>query len=154
LNEICHEASRLHHSGQCAFRPGRFVQIGGSAIDVFPCEQSFGFPADTILSALQKRESLGSTGIGQGIAIPHTRISGIEKPIGVLARLEKPIDFESIDDMPVDIVLVLLTPDQESNKHLNVLACVARKLRSPVALEQMRAAKDAQSLYARFVAEP
>jgi nitrogen PTS system EIIA component len=113
-----------------------------------------GFPADTILSALQKRESLGSTGIGQGIAIPHTRISGIEKPIGVLARLEKPIDFESIDDMPVDIVLVLLTPDQESNKHLNVLACVARKLRSPVALEQMRAAKDAQSLYARFVAEP
>lgn len=113
-----------------------------------------GVPADTILAALQKRESLGSTGIGQGIAIPHTRLGRIAKPIGLLARLKKPIDFESIDDMPVDIVFVLLTPDEEPNKHLNVLACFARKLRSPGAVQEMRAAKDAQSLYARFVAEP
>ncbi len=113
-----------------------------------------GVPVEIILNALQRRESLGSTGIGQGIAIPHTRIGGIEKPIGLLARLKKPIDFESIDDMPVDIVFVLLTPDQEPNRHLNVLACFARKLRSPGALQQMRAANDSQSLYACFVAEP
>ena len=113
-----------------------------------------GLPADTILTALQKRESLGSTGIGQGVAIPHTRVGGIEKPIGLLARLKKPIDFESIDDMPVDIIFVLLTPDEEPNRHLNVLACFSRKLRSPGVLEQMRVAKDAQSLYERFVAEP
>lgn len=79
---------------------------------------------------------------------------GIGKPAGLLATLRKPIDFDSIDDLPVDIVFVLLTPDQEPNKHLNVLAFFSRKLRSPGVLDQMRAAKDAQSLYARFVAEP
>ena len=112
-----------------------------------------GIPVESILKALQRRENLGSTGIGQGIAIPHTRIGGIEKPVGLLARLEQPIDFGSIDDMPVDIVFVLLTPDREPNIHLNVLACFARKLRSPRALEQMRSANDAQTLYTTFIEE-
>ncbi|MEK1890667.1 MAG: PTS sugar transporter subunit IIA [Phyllobacterium sp.] len=113
-----------------------------------------GLAADAILGALQKRESLGSTGIGQGIAIPHTRIGGLAKPIGLLAKLKNPIDFESIDDMPIDVVFVLLTPDEEPNKHLGVLALFARKLRSPRVLDAIRAANDAPSLYARFVAEP
>ncbi|TDQ29533.1 phosphotransferase IIA-like nitrogen-regulatory protein PtsN [Phyllobacterium brassicacearum] len=113
-----------------------------------------GLPVDAILTALQKRENLGSTGVGQGIAIPHTRIDGIEKPIGLLARMRKPIDFESIDDLPVDIIFVLLTPNRDTNKHLNVLAAFSRKLRSPGALKQMRTAKDAQSLYTLFVSLP
>jgi len=104
-------------------------------------------PADTILNALLKREKLGSTGIGQGVAIPHTRIVGIDKPFAMVARLKQPIDFDSIDDSSVDIVFLLLTP----NKHLNVLACFSRKLRSPGVLDQMRAAKDAASLYSCFV---
>ena len=108
-------------------------------------------PADTILNALLKREKLGSTGIGQGVAIPHTRIVGIDKPFAMVARLKQPIDFDSIDESPVDIVFLLLTPDEEPNKHLNVLACFSRKLRSPGVLDQMRAAKDAAPLYSCFV---
>ena len=110
-------------------------------------------PADTILSALLKREKLGSTGVGQGVALPHTRITGIGRPVAMVARLKQPIDFKSIDGQPVDIVFLLLTPDEEPNKHLNVLACFSRKLRSPGVLDQMRAAKDATSLYSCFVEE-
>ncbi len=112
-----------------------------------------GIPVDTILYALQKREKLGSTGIGQGVAIPHTRINGIDKPVALVARSKQPIDFESIDGNPVDIVFLLLTPDEEPNKHLNVLACFSRKLRTPGVLEQMRAAKSVASLYSCFVGE-
>ncbi len=110
-------------------------------------------PADTILSALLKREKLGSTGVGQGVALPHTRIAGTSRPVALVARLTQPIDFESIDGKPVDIVFLLLTPDEEPNKHLNVLACFSRKLRSPGVLDQMRAAKDATSLYSCFTEE-
>jgi nitrogen PTS system EIIA component len=110
-------------------------------------------PADTILSALLKREKLGSTGVGQGVALPHTRIAGTSRPVALVARLTQPIDFESIDGKPVDIVFLLLTPDEEPNKHLNVLACFSRKLRSPGVLDQMRAAKDAASLYSCFIEE-
>jgi PTS system nitrogen regulatory IIA component len=110
-------------------------------------------PADTIVNALLKREKLGSTGIGQGVALPHTRIAGIGRPVAMVARLKQPIDFESIDGKPVDIVFLLLTPDEEPNKHLNVLACFSRKLRSPGVLDQMRAAKDAASLYSCFIEE-
>ena len=110
-------------------------------------------PADTILNALLKREKLGSTGVGQGVALPHTRIAGINRPVAMVARLKQPIDFESIDGQPVDIVFLLLTPDEEPNKHLNVLACFSRKLRSPGVLDQMRAAKDTASLYSCFIEE-
>ena len=110
-------------------------------------------PADTILNALLKREKLGSTGVGQGVALPHTRIAGISRPVAMVARLKQPIDFESIDGKPVDIVFLLLTPDEEPNKHLNVLACFSRKLRAPGVLDQMRVAKDATSLYSCFIEE-
>lgn len=109
-----------------------------------------GVPATALLAALQKRESLGSTGIGQGVAIPHTRIEGIEKPRACLARLRKPVAFESIDDLPVDIILMLITPDVEANRHLNVLAQFTRKLRFPGVLEGMRAAGDARTLCAHL----
>ncbi|RCW81494.1 PTS sugar transporter subunit IIA [Phyllobacterium bourgognense] len=110
-------------------------------------------PADTILNALLKRENLGSTGVGQGVALPLTRIAGISRPVAMIARLKQPIDFESIDGKQVDIVFLSLTPDEEPNKHLNVLACVSRKLRAPGVLDQMRAAKDAASLYSCFIEE-
>jgi nitrogen PTS system EIIA component len=102
---------------------------------------------DRILEALRTRERLGSTGIGLGVAIPHTRIAGLEEPVAILARLQKPIEFDAIDDLPVDIILLLLTPDQECNKHLSVLACFSRKLRTPGVLERMRAADNPQVLY-------
>ena len=112
-----------------------------------------GLPADAILNVLQRRESLGSTGIGNGIAIPHARISGIGKPIGFLARLLKPIDYDSIDDLPVDIIFALLTPDEETNKHLNVLAHIAKKLRSPAVVAKLRAARSGRLLRDSLVAD-
>lgn len=110
-------------------------------------------PADAIFDALYKREKLGSTGIGEGVAIPHTRILEITKSTGLLLRLKTPIDFESIDNRPVDIIFVLLTSEQEQSQHLNILACVARRLRSPKVLERMRAADGAQALYDCFIAD-
>jgi len=106
-----------------------------------------------IFQALQSREKLGSTGIGEGIAIPHTRMAGIEKPFSLLARLSKSVEFESIDDVPVDLVFVLLLPVNSATDHLNTLACSARQLRAPEILRKLRQAKDARQLYAAITAE-
>ncbi|THK34914.1 PTS sugar transporter subunit IIA [Ensifer sp. MPMI2T] len=92
-------------------------------------EAALGIGASEILLALNNREQLGSTGIGLGIAIPHAPVPGVESPFFLIIRLKKLIDFEAVDDAPVDIVCLLLTPVEGSQ--LNVLAHLARKLRSP-----------------------
>ena len=101
-----------------------------------------------ILDALQAREALGSTGVGQGIAVPHARIAGLPDFFGLFARLERPIDFTAIDQRPVDLVFLLLIPDQAGNDHLAALACVSRRLRDRAAAAQLRAAKTDAELYA------
>lgn len=108
-------------------------------------------PADVIASELLKREDLGSTGTGNGIAIPHARIANVTKPLGLLARLKPPIDFEAIDARPVDIVFVLLMPATAAAGQLGALASVARKLREPESLAQLRRARNAAELYAAIV---
>jgi PTS system nitrogen regulatory IIA component len=100
-----------------------------------------------ILDALQTREALGSTGIGQGIAMPHARIAGLHHFFGLFARLEGPIDFTAIDERPVDLVFLLLIPDQAGNDHLAALACVSRRLRDREAAAQLRAAKTDAEIY-------
>jgi PTS system nitrogen regulatory IIA component len=116
-------------------------------------EAALAIPASVILDALLRRENLGSTGVGEGVAIPHAPVPGLAKPFGLLARLGKPVDFESIDDMPVDIVIVLLTPSHPARDHLNMLACAARHLRSPTVLHGIRAAKTVEQLYAAIATE-
>jgi PTS system nitrogen regulatory IIA component len=92
-----------------------------------------------ILDALQTREALGSTGVGQGIALPHARIPGLPQIFGLFVRLERPIDFDAIDKEPVDLVFLLLTPAQSSgNEHLAALAAVARHLRDRNLAAQLR----------------
>ena len=103
---------------------------------------------DDILSALLKRETLGSTGMGNGVAIPHARFPGIEKPFGMVARLKQPIDFDAIDGQPVDVVFLLLLPAASEGEQLGALACVARKLRTADDLVRLRRAKTASELYA------
>jgi len=115
--------------------------------------QALGLDEALILQALQSREKLGSTGIGEGIAIPHTRIAGVAKPFALLARLSKSVEFESIDDVPVDLVFVLLLPVNSASDHLNTLACSARQLRAPEILRKLRHAKDARGLYAAITAD-
>jgi PTS system nitrogen regulatory IIA component len=101
----------------------------------------------TVLDALEAREALGSTGVGQGIAVPHARIGGLHDFFGLFARLDRPIDFTAIDERPVDLVFLLLTPDEAGNDHLAALACVSRRLRDHDAAAQLRAAKTGAELY-------
>lgn len=92
--------------------------------------RQLGIGEAAIFSALDNREKLGSTGIGEGIAIPHAAIPDMKKPFALFVRLSKPIDFEAIDESPVDIIAVLLVPVEKSSTKLNLLAGLARILRS------------------------
>jgi PTS system nitrogen regulatory IIA component len=107
-----------------------------------------GMPVETIASCLLKREDLGSTGIGRGVAIPHARLPDLQRPFGLLAKLKQPIEFDAIDGQPVDVVFVLLLPAAEENEALAALALVARTLRSPENLARLRAAKTTSDLFA------
>lgn len=106
-----------------------------------------GIDAAEILLALRNREKLGSTGIGAGIAIPHTPLKGLVSPFGLVARLKHPIEFEAIDEMPVDIVCLVLTPPEAEPGHLSLLSRIARKLRSAHALDRIRSATTSEQLY-------
>jgi nitrogen PTS system EIIA component len=101
----------------------------------------------SILSELSKREQLGSTGMGGGIAIPHARFAQIGKPFGMLLRLKRPIDFEAVDEKPVDTVMLLLLPDEPAGARLGALACIARKLRDPAVTAALRRARDGAEIY-------
>jgi PTS system nitrogen regulatory IIA component len=114
---------------------------------------ALGVAGSVIFEALQRRENLGSTGVGEGVAIPHTPVPGLDRSFGCLARLRKPVAFDAIDGLPVDIVVVLLAPADGRKDHLNVLACVARRLRTPEALQAIRSARTNEDLYAALVSE-
>jgi PTS system nitrogen regulatory IIA component len=102
---------------------------------------------------LLKREALGSTGTGEGVAIPHARIPDLKKPFGTLVRLRHAIDFDAIDGKPVDIVFLLLLPQSQGDP-LNALASVARRLRDPEAVRRLRNAADAAELYRAIESAP
>jgi len=107
--------------------------------------------ADRIASELRKREDLGSTGTGGGVAIPHARMAEVKKPFGLAVRLRQPIDFDAIDGKPVDVVFLLLLPAAAAGEQLNALASVARKLRDPASLRRLRRAADGAALYGAMV---
>ena len=109
---------------------------------------SLGLSADQVTSYLLKREELGSTGIGQGIAIPHARLPELKRPYGLLAKLKQGIEFDAIDGKAVDVLFVLLLPAAVENDALAALALVARTLRSPDTLARLRAAKNPAELHA------
>src|SRR5210317_34254 len=100
-----------------------------------------------VFSALQEREALGSTGVGRGIAIPHARFESMDKVVGMFTRLEKPVDFDSVDHQPVDLVFTLLAPAAEGAEHLKALALVSRTLRDKDVCAKLRANDDEQTLY-------
>jgi len=105
-------------------------------------------PERKIFETLMERERLGTTGVGQGIAIPHGRLGDIDEIAGVFARLETPIDYDAVDNQPVDLVFMLLAPEGAGADHLKALARVSRLLRNQAATEKLRAAKSAEALYA------
>ena len=103
--------------------------------------------AEQVAPYLLKREDLGSTGIGGGVAIPHARLPDLQRPYGLLAKLKQPMEFDAIDGQAVDIVFLLLLPATAENGQLGALALVARSLRLTEALVGLRSAKDASELY-------
>jgi PTS system nitrogen regulatory IIA component len=103
--------------------------------------------ADAVASEIEKRDELGSTGLGGGISIPHARFREVKKPFGLLVRLSQPIEFEAIDGQPVDLVFLLLLPAASQLDQLNALAAVARKLRDREVLAKMRSATSTTALY-------
>ncbi|NJO54818.1 MAG: PTS IIA-like nitrogen regulatory protein PtsN [Bacteroidales bacterium] len=106
-----------------------------------------GRPEREIFETLLQRERLGSTGVGNGIAIPHGKMAKMDRLFGLFARLEKPIDFEALDGEPVDLIFLLLAPESAGADHLKALARIARLLRDQDIAQRLRASRDAQALY-------
>lgn len=100
-----------------------------------------------ILAAIEQRERLGTTGIGEGIAIPHARVPGLPKLIGYFARLAAPVDYDALDDAPVDLVFLLLAPEAESTAQLKALARIARILRDPEVGARLRTEQELQGIW-------
>jgi nitrogen PTS system EIIA component len=100
-----------------------------------------------IFESLLHREKLGSTGIGNGIAIPHTKFKSLKRLVGLFARLDKPIEFDALDGTPVDLIFVLLAPEGAGADHLKGLAQIARVLRDPNRLAKLRSTMDADMLF-------
>ena len=111
-------------------------------------------PEREIFDVILQRERLGSTGVGNGIAIPHGKLNKISKITGIFARLETPVDFEALDDQPVDLVFLLLAPEGAGADHLKALARVARLLRDPDTANKLRESSDADALYAVLTMTP
>lgn len=105
---------------------------------------------DTIL----QRERLGSTGVGNGIAIPHGKLPGIKAITGVFARLDHPVEFEALDDQPVDMVFLLLAPEGAGADHLKALSRIARVLRDAETVSKIRGTRDAAAIYAFLSTAP
>lgn len=113
-----------------------------------------GLDSREILDALIQRERLGSTGIGGGIAIPHGKLARCQRIFGVFARLEKPMDFEALDDAPVDLIFLLIAPENAGADHLNALSRAARVLRDQSLVATLRSTRDPSALYSILVRSP
>ena len=110
-------------------------------------DAAYGIEASTVIDALMERESLGPTGVGQGVALPHARIASVTDVCGLFIRLDRPLDFESIDKQPVDIVFALFAPENAGVEHLRALALVSRTLRDSGIRAKLRANDNVTTLY-------
>jgi PTS system nitrogen regulatory IIA component len=112
-----------------------------------------GLPEREVFDVILQRERLGSTGVGNGIAIPHGKLPTLDHIVGVFARLDQPVDFEALDDQPVDLVFLLLAPEGAGADHLKALSRIARVMRDSDMVAKLRATDNAASLYAFLTEE-
>lgn len=115
--------------------------------------RQFGVASDIVLAALAEREAQGSTGVGQGVALPHAQLAGVDSLRAVFVRLETPVAFDAIDGRPVDLLFALFAPPGDSSGHLRALARVSRLLRRADLREQLRLARSADAVYALLAHE-
>lgn len=116
--------------------------------------EATGLDEREIFEVLLERERLGTTGVGAGVAIPHGKLAGLKRLYGVFARLEQPVDFDSIDEQPVDLIFLLLAPETAGADHLKALARVSRQLRDREMCEKLRGSDTAEALYSLLTEEP
>jgi len=128
--------------GQLTSKKRLFQELGEVAA------QAYGLSSAICVDGLQERESLGPTGVGNGIALPHARLEEMDRIIGVFIRLEKPLDYESVDRQPVDLIFGLFAPKESGVEHLKALALVSRTMRDPGICAKLRANSDPAKLYA------
>ncbi|MDF2178478.1 PTS IIA-like nitrogen regulatory protein PtsN [Aliiglaciecola sp. CAU 1673] len=114
-------------------------------------QQHPGLELDAVLTSLLCREKMGSTGIGNGIAIPHGRLAGLDKVIAVLMTSDQPVAYDAIDNQPVDIFFAILVPEEQAQGHLQTLATIAKKLSDKDTLKRLRHARSNQELYEAIV---
>lgn len=107
-----------------------------------------GLPSGVIATALKERDALGSTGIGDGVCIPHARFREVQRPFGMLVRLKRPLAYDAIDGQPVDLAFLLILPSTMQIDQVNALAAVARQLRTPGTLDRLRSADNERDFYA------
>lgn len=125
-----------------------FQEIGDIAASAYKMK------AVDVCSALQERESLGPTGVGKGIALPHARLDGLENVHGLFIRVEKPMDFEAVDRQPVDLIFALLAPQDAGVEHLKALAMVSRTMRDNSLCTKLRANSEAATLHTLLTEAP
>lgn len=113
--------------------------------------QCLGIDEARIFDALMERETLGSTGLGSGVAVPHARLNGLDSVRAVFVRLDTPVTYDAVDDRPVDLIFALFAPPSSGADHLRALAAASRALRSPELREQLRQARTADAVHALFV---
>jgi PTS system nitrogen regulatory IIA component len=128
--------------GQLTSKKRLFQELGEIAA------QAYGVNAAVAIDGLQERESLGPTGVGHGIALPHARLDDLDRIVGVFIRLERPLDYDSVDRQPVDLVFGLFAPKESGVDHLKALALVSRTMRDAGICAKLRANAEAAKLYA------
>lgn len=128
--------------GQLTNKKRLFQELGELAA------QAYGLSPTMIIDGLQERETLGATGVGNGIALPHTRLHAMDRVVGVFLRLEKPMDYESVDRQPVDLIFALFAPTNSGVEHLKALALVSRTMRDADMCAKLRANNDPATIYA------
>ena len=116
--------------------------------------QRFGLSAQEVTEALIEREGLGPTGVGDGVALPHARLPGLDKVSGLFLRLDRPLDFGAVDRQPIDLVFCLLAPDTAGVEHLKALALVSRTMRQHATCAKLRVNSDPATLYAILTEGP
>lgn len=141
ISEILSQAAVKTIVG-CSSKKRLFQDIGELT------ESALGIPSARALEALVERESLGPTGVGHGVALPHARLPEIDRVQGVFLRLEKPVDFGSVDRKPVDLVFALFAPEDAGVEHLKALAVVSRTLKDPAVRTKLRSNSDSATLHA------
>ncbi len=135
------KAEAVKSISSCTSKKRLFHDLGELA------ESCYGLSSTLVVDALVERESLGPTGVGQGIALPHARLTEAEEVCGLFLRLEKPLNFDAVDRQPVDLVFALIAPENAGVDHLKALALVSRTLRDQSICAKLRANSDAGTLH-------